>query len=48
MTFQTAVYNWASLSGNKGYPKTVTGEFLNVMKQLGELADSAQKLLGLL
>lgn len=45
--FATAIDRWASLSGTGTY-KTVTGEFLNVMKQVAGLADSAQKLLGLL
>lgn len=44
--FQIAVDKWASLSGN-GSKTTITGEFLNVMAQLGKLAESAHKLLAL-
>lgn len=44
LTFAGAVENWTKLSSGN----TITGQFLSVMKQLADIADNLQKLLGLL
>lgn len=43
-SYNTAIANWTALS-SKG---TLTGELLGFMNQLGEIANSLSKLVGLL
>ena len=40
--YTNAIENWATLSGDT----TITGQFLNVMKQLGGLSGNLNKILG--
>lgn len=44
--FKTAVNNWAALSGLNPAQPTVTGEFLGVMKQLGNIGENISKIFG--